>query len=127
MSPKSANAIDEVVGHNIRIHRMQRGMSQTDLAEQLGVSCQQVQKYEKGVNRVGSSRLYRLADVFEVPVVMLYDGADARRADTRGKSALKLISERQPLRLVQAFAGIKDMRVRRAVVTLVEKLASGER
>jgi transcriptional regulator with XRE-family HTH domain len=127
MSPKSANAIDEVVGHNIRIHRMQRGMSQTDLAEQLGVSCQQVQKYEKGVNRVGSSRLYRLADVFEVPVVTLYDGADARRADTRGKSALKLISERQPLRLVQAFAGIKDMRVRRAVVTLVEKLASGER
>jgi transcriptional regulator with XRE-family HTH domain len=127
MSPKSANAIDEIVGHNIRIHRMQRGMSQTDLAEQLGVSCQQVQKYEKGVNRVGSSRLYRLADVLEVPVVTLYDGADSRRADTRGKSALKLISERQPLRLVQAFAGIKDMRVRRAVVTLVEKLASGER
>jgi transcriptional regulator with XRE-family HTH domain len=84
------------------------------------------QKYEKGVNRVGSSRLYRLADVFEVPVVTLYDGADSRRVDTRGKSALKLISERQPLRLVQAFAGIKDMRVRRAVITLIEKLASGE-
>ena len=127
MSPKSANAIDEVVGHNIRIHRMQRGMSQTDLAEQLGVSCQQVQKYEKGINRVGSSRLYRLADVFEVPVVTLYDGADSRRTEPRGKSALKLISERQPLRLVQAFAGIKDIRVRRALITLLEKLASSER
>jgi transcriptional regulator with XRE-family HTH domain len=127
MSPKSATAIDEVVGHNIRIHRMQRGMSQTDLAMQLGVSCQQVQKYEKGVNRVGSSRLYRLADVFNVPVVTLYDGADAQRRGVRGKSALRLISERQPLRLVQAFAGVKDLRIRRAIVALVEKIAVADR
>ena len=127
MSAKSANAIDEVVGHNIRIHRMQRGMSQTDLALQLGVSCQQVQKYEKGVNRVGSSRLYRLADVFEVPVVTLYDGADTQRRSARGKSALRLISERQPLRLVQAFSGVKDMRIRRAIVALVEKMAAADK
>jgi transcriptional regulator with XRE-family HTH domain len=126
MSPKSATAIDEVVGHNIRIQRMQRGMSQTDLAEQLGVSCQQVQKYEKGVNRVGSSRLFRLADVFDVPVVTLYDGVDKQRRPNRGRSALRLIAEKQPLRLVEAFAAIKDIRVRRAIITLVEKVAGTE-
>lgn len=124
MSAKSANAIDEVVGHNIRIQRMQRGMSQTDLAEQLGVSCQQVQKYEKGVNRVGSSRLFRMADVFEVPVVALYDGAGAQSRSARGKSALRLIAEKQPLRLVQAFSRIKELRIRRAVIILVEKIAN---
>jgi transcriptional regulator with XRE-family HTH domain len=127
MSPKAANAIDEVVGHNIRIHRLQRGMSQTDLAEQLGISCQQVQKYEKGVNRVGSSRLYRLADVFDVPLMTLYEGAETQRPDAPARSALGLISERQPLRLVQAFSDVKDVRLRRAIVALVEKIAVADR
>ena len=79
------------------------------------------------MNRVGSSRLYRLADVFEVPVVTLYDGADTQRRRSRGKSALRLISERQPLRLVQAFSGVKDMRIRRAIVALVEKMAAADK
>src|SRR5215510_9331927 len=72
-SPKEPDAVDALVGHNIRIQRHARRMSQTALAERLGVTFQQVQKYEGGVNRVGAGRLTRIAAVLGVPVTALLD------------------------------------------------------
>src|SRR5262245_48079616 len=123
-SPKEPDAVDALVGHNIRIQRHARRISQTALAERLGVTFQQVQKYANGVNRVGAGRLKRIAAVLGVPVTALLDGADGVR-DERAPagSALAMIAERQPYRLAAAYARIPDQGVRRAVVVLVEKLA----
>ncbi|MFL4968348.1 MAG: helix-turn-helix domain-containing protein [Xanthobacteraceae bacterium] len=82
MSPKRPDAIDVLVGHNIRIQRHAKGVSQTELAQRVGVTFQQVQKYEGGVNRVGAGRLTRIAAVLGVPVTALLDGS---RADRRSQ------------------------------------------
>jgi transcriptional regulator with XRE-family HTH domain len=99
-------------------------MSQTDLAEQIGITFQQVQKYEKGRNRVGSGRLARIAEVLRLPVVALFDGTTAGPERTREPAALSLIAEKNPMRLLQAYARIKDRRMRRSIVALVEIIAA---
>ncbi len=73
---RRAEAGDAVVGRNIRLHRLSRGMSQTALADGIGITFQQVQKYEKGVNRVGAARLMRIANTLNVPVARLLAGID---------------------------------------------------
>jgi len=108
---------------NIRIQRLARGMSQIALADQIGITFQQVQKYEKGTNRVGSGRLARIAEIFELPIAVLFDGATVNRRRTRQASATHLIAEKGPMRLVQAFARIKDRDVRRSIISLVENIA----
>src|SRR5215211_1737448 len=75
--PKKPDPVDVEVGQRIRIQRLQSGLSQTALAEQLGVTFQQVQKYEKGVNRVGAGRLTKIAEVLAVPVSTLFGVHDA--------------------------------------------------
>jgi transcriptional regulator with XRE-family HTH domain len=121
--PKSSSCdaacVVRLVGHNIRIHCHAKGVSQTELAERLGVTFQQVQKYEGGVNRVGAGRLTRIAAVLGVPVTALLDGVEGGSAE----SPLALIAERQPYRLAAAYARIADRRLRRAVVALVEQIA----
>ena len=76
MSVKRPDPVDVEVGHRIRIERLARGLSQTALANQLGVTFQQVQKYEKGVNRVGAGRLTKIAEVLGVPVGAFFSGKE---------------------------------------------------
>jgi len=121
MSVKSPDPVDLVVAHNIRIQRIARRVSQTELADALGVTFQQVQKYERGINRVGAGRLVRIAAVLDVPVTALLDGSDGERG--RGPSPLAMMAQRQPYRLVAAFSRIDDKRLRRLVVDLVDRLA----
>lgn len=121
-STKSPNSVDALVGYNIRIHRSLKRMSQTELANRLGVTFQQLQKYEKGINRVGSGRLAEIAEALEVSIVDLYAGMDAQSPRT-GPDVLRLIAGREPLRLVEAFASIPSRRFRRALVALVECVA----
>ena len=121
MTARRAEAGDAVVGHNIRVHRLARHMSQTALADAIGITFQQVQKYEKGVNRVGAARLVRIATALDVPAGRLLAGIDAPRKGA--PSPVTLIAERQPLRLVQAFAAIGDKQVRRSLMQLAEAVA----
>jgi transcriptional regulator with XRE-family HTH domain len=104
-------------------------MSQTVLAEQLGVTFQQVQKYEKGVNRVGAGRLTKIAAALGVPVSELLgdDGAaqSNRRAVAEARSPLKLVTPPGALKLLRAYARIDDGNQRRNIVALVERIASG--
>src|SRR5215211_2374432 len=93
--PKKPDPVDVEVGQRIRIQRLQSGLSQTALAEQLGVTFQQVQKYEKGVNRVGAGRLTKIAEVLAVPVSTLFGVHDAGVLEYRDRrtasSPLKLL------------------------------------
>src|ERR1700738_5122834 len=104
MSVKRPDPVDVEVGHRIRIERLARGLSQTALANQLGVTFQQVQKYEKGVNRVGAGRLARIAEVLGVPISFFFEGPKGPMGPASNVSeALGFINTAGALRLVRAF------------------------
>ena len=126
---KARDPIDAEVGHRIRIHRNARGMSQTALGDELGVTFQQVQKYEKGVNRVGAGRLTRIAAILSIPVGALL-GVDVDRLKTQSPSAdsnvLACLSMPGAVRLVQAYAQLPTPALRSTIVDLVEQMAQAE-
>jgi transcriptional regulator with XRE-family HTH domain len=122
MSRKGPDSVDRIVGRNIRIYRLQRGLTQTELADQLDLTFQQVQKYEKGTNRVGSGRLLKIATFLGVPVTALFKGSD-EMADTDKQSLFDQLAKPHANRLLQAFARIDDDGLRRSVVQLVEEIA----
>ena len=122
MTSSRATAVDKLVGRNLRVYRLRKGLSQTELAEQLGVSFQQVQKYENGSNRVSSGRLLQVSSIMEVPVTAFFEGSDdSPRADHT--SVYDQLAHPQSLRLIQAFSEISDPAVRRSLVQLVEEIA----
>jgi len=128
MSVKRPDPVDVEVGHRIRIERLARGLSQTALANQLGVTFQQVQKYEKGVNRVGAGRLTKIAEVLGVQVGTFFTGQemfDEGKDKKAGEaSPLKLLTVSGAFRLLRAYADIEDTNLRRAIVDLVEQVSA---
>jgi transcriptional regulator with XRE-family HTH domain len=118
---KSTTPQDVEVGQRIRARRMAKGMSQTELGSLLGVTFQQVQKYEKGVNRVGAGRLVRVAEALDVSVSFFFGVTDAGGKDTR--EILGFLDTSYALRLLRAFSRIPHGEVQRAVVDLVESIA----
>ena len=122
---KARDPIDAEVGHRILIHRNARGMSQTALGDQLGVTFQQVQKYEKGVNRVGAGRLTRIAGILGIPVGALL-GVDGEGPKVQSSSAasnvLECLSTTGAVRLVQAYAQLPNSAIRSTIVDLVEQI-----
>lgn len=131
---RRANPMDVHVGARVRLRRMLLGMSQEKLGEHLGLTFQQVQKYEKGVNRIGASRLFDLAKVLGVPIQFFYDEAPVGAhnapqaapgfAEQPGESyVVEFLGTREGLELNKAFARISDARVRRSIVELVRSLA----
>jgi transcriptional regulator with XRE-family HTH domain len=122
MTRKGPDSVDRIVGRNIRIYRLQKGLTQTELADQLDLTFQQVQKYEKGTNRVGSGRLLKIAIFLGVPVTALFKGSD-EMADTDKQSIFDQLAKPHANRLLQAFARIDDDGLRRSVVQLVEEIA----
>lgn len=119
MKQRSAGKPDIELGHRIRLRRVEQKMSQAELGEALGVSFQQVQKYEKGVNRVGAARLQAIATALDVPVTFFYDG-DGK---TREVESLLFLDSSFSLRLLRAYAAIKDVAVQRQFVSLMESVA----
>lgn len=126
MRKKRPQAIDVLVGSNIRIRRLERKISQTKLAHAIGVTFQQVQKYEKGTNRVGASRLTRIANMLEVPVASFFVGAQGNDWSEQDldDSPVKLLAEPYALRLAQAFVAIKDLDLRRSLVDVIEIISA---
>lgn len=122
MQGRHSNAIDQIIGRNIQLLRLQRKMSQTELARGIGVTFQQVQKYERGSNRVGAGRLLNIAATLGVPVNMLFNGVDHPQTDDAAPSPTALLADPYALRLAQAFSGLKQRNLRRSVVELVELL-----
>jgi transcriptional regulator with XRE-family HTH domain len=126
MRIKTPNPIDRHVGARIRMQRMVRGMSQTKMGNAVGVTFQQVQKYEKGVNRVGASRLQQIASVLKVPPDFFFDGASAKAVTNVSAETTLIegfISSRDGVALSKAFTKISDQKMRRSIVSLVEQIA----
>src|SRR5947209_11258457 len=124
MSVKRPDPVDIEVGHRIRIERLARGLSQTALANQLGVTFQQVQKYEKGVNRVGAGRITKIAEVLGIEVGTFFGAKDMMQGDDAKEGAaspLKLLTVSGAFRLLRAYGDIEDSDLRRAIVDLVEQ------
>ena len=119
MKQRSAGKPDIEMGKKIRLRRVEQRISQSDLGEKLGVSFQQVQKYEKGVNRVGAARLQQIASALDVPVTFFYD-SDSK---TREVESLLFLDSAFSLRLLRAYSRIKSQAVQRQLVTLMEAIA----
>lgn len=128
---KAPNPIDKHVGARLRMRRMMVGMSQGKLGEALDVTFQQIQKYEKGTNRIGASRLQQLARVLEVPPAFFFEGAPNPAevgkigfAEPSGSSyVVDFLSTSEGLQLNRAFAMIRDPKVRKKIIDLVVSLA----
>jgi transcriptional regulator with XRE-family HTH domain len=119
MLARKPDPLDSVVGAKIRIFRTNRGLSQTALAEAIGVTFQQVQKYESGTNRVGAGRLSRIAVVLGVSIGQLFESSE----DADAASPFRLLAEPGALRLLKAFSRTSDPRVRRGITLLLESFA----
>jgi transcriptional regulator with XRE-family HTH domain len=117
--PRSAGKPDIELGRRIRLRRVELEISQSELAEKLGVSFQQVQKYEKGLNRVGAHRLQQTATALDVPITFFYDG-DGK---SREVESLLFLDSSFSLRLLRAYTKIKDQTVQRQLVSLIESIA----
>ena len=132
MAKKTPNAIDRHVGSRLRMRRVLMGMSQERLGEHLGVTFQQVQKYEKGMNRIGASRLQQISHILQVPVAFFFEGAPNALAPQGSGSALSMaeiddfISDSEGLRLIGAFMRIDNATLRRRIVMLVQEIAGDD-
>jgi len=135
MSKKAPNPIDRHVGSRVRMRRVLIGMSQEKLGEALGLTFQQVKKYEKGTNRIGASRLHQIGGALGVPIDYFYDGAPALEGggDAPGLAepasppyVADFMSTTEGLQLMKAFVRITDGRVRRRLVDLAAALAGDE-
>lgn len=132
MANKKSNPVDAHVGSRVRLRRMLVGLSQEKLGDQMGLTFQQIQKYEKGINRIGASRLYQLSQILEVPVQFFFEGAPSPDGRARGGFAdagneaflYEFLNTRDGLELNRAFVKISDSSVRRSVVELVRALGS---
>src|SRR5665213_82875 len=122
MKQRSAGKPDIELGKRIRLRRVEQHISQAELGDKLGVSFQQVQKYEKGVNRVGAARLQQIATALDVPVTFFYDG-DGK---AREVESLLFLDSSFSLRLLRAYSKIKDQTIQRQLVSLMESIAANE-
>jgi transcriptional regulator with XRE-family HTH domain len=124
---RAANAIDRKLGQRVRSRRLEIGMSQERLAELLGITFQQVQKYEKGVNRIAASRLFDIASALQQPVSRFFEGLTSARsagvAEERKDFIDDALATPEGSQLMSTFASIRSQRVRRKVVDLVRTLA----
>jgi transcriptional regulator with XRE-family HTH domain len=134
MPKKTPNPVDQHVGRRVRMRRKMLEISQQKLGDALGLTFQQVQKYEKGTNRIGASRMQQLSQILEVPVAFFYEGAPSASVQSiASASALmnapspaivtEFLSSPNGVALTRAFLKLGNERVQRRVVALVEEMA----
>jgi len=136
MAKKAPNPIDKHVGSRVRMRRMMLSMSQEKLGDALGLTLQQVQKYEKGTNRIGASRLQQIAHILQVPVSFFFEGAPASPSGGGGHGGMgeapspayvsDFLATSDGLSLTKSFMRIKNSKLRRRIVDLVEQIAGEE-
>ena len=136
MAKKAPNPIDKHVGSRVRMRRMMLGMSQEKLGDALGLTFQQVQKYEKGTNRIGASRLQQISQILQVPVAFFFEGAPVISGEFEPSTGMQeapspayvsdFLATSDGLSLTKAFMRIKDAKLRRRIVDLVQQIAGEE-
>ena len=123
MPKRTVKPVDRIIGQNIRANRLARGLSQVELGDRIGVTFQQVQKYEKGANRVGGSRLVQIAKALNVPALALLEGAEVESLHLRSELP-SLIVNQHAIRMLRALSKIKPNSSVQALVTLAEAMAT---
>lgn len=130
---KSPNPVDKHVGSRVRMRRLMLDLSQTRLADALGVTFQQVQKYEKGVNRISASRLQHMSHILQVPIPFFFEGLPSTAKGSKKAPDLafpvyisNFLATSGGLSLTKAFMQIKQSALRRSIVHLVEGLADND-
>ena len=131
---KSPDPTDIHVGTRVRMRRLMLDMSQTDLADSVGVTFQQVQKYEKGSNRVSASRLQQISEVLQVSIAFFFEGLPSHSSRSKGKhvepspsDVFNLFATSDGLTLARAFMQIKDRKLRLPILHLVEEIAGASK
>src|SRR5881628_2173065 len=122
---RRADSRDQEVGRRVRSRRLESRLSQTELADKIGVTFQQVQKYEKGVNRIGAGRLQRISEALGVPITFFFSAtphAAERGSSMRSESVFGLMQSSGAVRIVKAFHKIKSVRARHLLVALAEQM-----
>lgn len=136
IAKKAPNPIDKHVGSRVRMRRMMLGMSQEKLGNSLNLTFQQVQKYEKGTNRIGASRLQQISHILQVPVAFFFEGAPSVSGAGRMEGMSEapspayvadFLATSDGLALTKAFMRIGDSKLRRRIVELVEQIAANEK
>src|SRR6476660_6741204 len=133
MAKKGPNPVDKHVGSRVRMRRLMLGLSQTKLAEGLGLTFQQVQKYEKGMNRIGASRLQHVASILQVPISFFFEGlpaADEPKSHAGGLShsaVFEFLATTDGVRLARAFTRIPSAKLRRSIVDVTEQISGGRK
>jgi transcriptional regulator with XRE-family HTH domain len=133
MPKKSPNSTDKHVGNRVRMRRMMLDMSQTELGNSIGLTFQQVQKYEKGTNRIGAGRLHQISRILKVPVSFFFEGSPRDEAGASDAEQAPLpsyvadfLATSDGLALTKAFMQIKDATLRRRIVSLVQEISGIE-
>lgn len=122
---KTPTAIDHHIGSRIKFRRVMLGMTQEQLGDALGTSFQQVQKYEKGINRIGASRLHTLAKCLDVPITFFFEGQPGNEANDMDQSASKLaemMKSKDCIELAMAYLAIQDKDVQKKILALVRSV-----
>ena len=133
MSKKGPDPVDKHVGSRVRMRRLMLGMSQEKLADGLGLTFQQVQKYEKGVNRIGASRLQHLASILQVPVTFFFEGspmADGPKGLAKAQphsGVFEFLATTDGIRLARAFTQIQNAKLRRNIVDVAEQISDASK
>ncbi|MFK7973482.1 MAG: helix-turn-helix domain-containing protein [Rickettsiaceae bacterium] len=129
-----ADIVDQLVGHRLRMRRMVLGMSQQDLGKAVGVSIQQIQKYEKATNRISSGKLFTLAKFLKVPITYFYtqntisnqisESAFAEdHAEYDSDNGSEIVNEKEIISLIKAFSDIKNWQCRKKLIAFVKTLS----
>jgi transcriptional regulator with XRE-family HTH domain len=133
MPSKAPNPVDRHVGSRVRMRRLMLEMSQEKLGEGLGLTFQQIQKYEKGTNRIGASRIQQISEILHVPVSFLFEGAPGGMVNAEGFNdaaspayVSDFLATSEGLALTRAFTRITDAKLRRSIVDMVEQIATRE-
>lgn len=130
-SERATNGIDRILGQRVRRRRLELGMSQEQLADELGITFQQVQEYEKGANRIAASRLLHIAEVLGLPAAEFFVGLASRSGADKalseaGRAADQVLSTAEGQELMTLFGAIADSRVRKSLLSLTQAVVAGE-
>jgi DNA-binding XRE family transcriptional regulator len=125
---KPPNPVDVYVGQRVRMRRIEIRMSQEFLGEQIGLTFQQIQKYEKGTNRIGASRIQQIGKVLKVPASFFFDGApggwEGEASSQTSPALLEVLGTREGQILINSFVRVTDAEIRRSFVCLIERTAT---
>lgn len=127
MTARTRHPVDVHVGERLRVARTERRISRITLGEAIGLTLQQIQKYEKGINRIGASRLQQICSVLQIPVSLLFEGAPGPSRGTSGmpQEIVDFLESAEGVRFVAAFERITDPKMRRGIARLATRIAEG--